>query len=181
MPDRWSRKASFTLFARSSLILCVLAGGGQRRNVRSAMGPGSPRCINPQTQLLGTLINCPCIHQGPPYFFSSSSGERSRNSAKKKHQYLKKRTNKTQSNKSQKQGASPSVMSPHLIAWLNSCRSDACWKVYRPLLNRALSEMDEIQWWQINAASYLMAPPVNNSARPQVHCLCDSSWFLRQI
>lgn len=26
----------------------------------------APRCVNPQTQLLGAIINCPCIPQGPP-------------------------------------------------------------------------------------------------------------------
>lgn len=136
----------------------------------------APQCVNPQKQLLGAIIHCPCIPQGPPYFFSSSSGENSRNSVEKKHHNLTKITKKTQKNKSQKQGTSPRVTSPHLIAWLNSCRGDACWKVYRSLLNGPLSEMDEIQWWQINAASYLMAPHVNNSAHHEVHCLCDSSW-----
>lgn len=67
---------------------------------------------------------------------------------------------------------------PHPSTCLNSCRSDACWKVYRPLLNGPVSEMDEIQWWQINAASYLMAPHVNNPVHHQVCPLCCSSWFL---
>lgn len=74
-------------------------------------------------------------------------------------------------------GASLSTLFPHLTALLNSCRSDACRKVYRPLLNGPVSETDEIQWWQINEESYLMALYVNNPAHHQVHCLCCSLWF----
>lgn len=173
-------KCLFSLFTRSSAILCVLVREGQ--SVLSTEEFSSRMFARSWAQgQHGTLkwsFTLKCNHklsyipQGPAYFFPGRSRKCLIYSGNISNIW-ERAANKTQQQKMQ-QGASLSM-----TAWLNSSQRDACWKVYRPLLNGPLAEMDETQWWQINAASYLMAPHVNSPAHHQVQCLCCSSWLLQ--